>query len=168
MKILILLLISIMLFSCIQKSNERPNDEQKKKIQEEIQPIIKQIYEAAAHLDTMKLYDVFSFADDDFLYIETSGAFFDKAAYKQMVRHWYGMISSEIIEKGTERYVYTGENNVVWSYSGVLTLIYKNGQKTKYEPFGMTFIFRKIDNKWKAVFLQESTQEPSQADNTNH
>ena len=107
-------------------------EEQKRKIQEEIQPIIKQIYEAAAHLDTTKLYDVFSFADDDFMYIETTGAFFDKAAYKQMVRPWYGMITSEIIEKGTEKYAYIGGSNVVWSYSGALTLIYKNGQQTKY------------------------------------
>lgn len=166
MKLLIPLLASIILLSCTQKSNN--GEEQKRKIQEEIQPIIKQIYEAAAHLDTTKLYDVFSFADDDFMYIETTGAFFDKAAYKQMVRQWYGLITSEVIEKGTEKYAYIGENNVVWSYSGALTLIYKNGQQTKYEPFGMTFIFRKINNKWKAVFLQESTQEPSQADTTKH
>ena len=142
------------------------SEDQKRKIQEEIQPVIAQIYEAAARVDTTKLYDVFSFADGDFMYIETTGAFFDQATYKQMVRHWYGMITSEMIEKGTEKYSYIGENNVVWSYSGVLILTYKNGQQTKYKPFGMTFIFRKINNKWKVVFLQESTQEPAQADVT--
>jgi len=167
MKILILL-ISTMLFSCTQKSNSVFNEEQKKKIQEEIQPVIAQIYEAAAHVDTMKLYDVFSFADSDFTYIETTGAFYDEAAYKQMVRQFYGMLTSEIIEKGKEKYTYTDENNVLWSYSGALTATFKNGQRAKYEPFGMTLLFRKTNNKWKVVFLQESTQEPAQADTTKH
>ncbi len=60
------------------------------------------------------------------------------------------------------------ENNVLWSYSGALIVTYKNGQKAKYEPFGMTLLFRKTNNKWKVVFLQESTQEPPQADTTQH
>jgi ketosteroid isomerase-like protein len=166
MKIIILLISTAILFSCTQKSNGIPGVDENRKIQQEIKPLIAQIYEAAARLDTTKLYDVFSFAGDDFVYIETTGAFYDKTAYKQMVRHWYGMITSEIIEKGLEKYVYVSGNNVVWSYSGALTLIYKNGERVKYEPFGMTFIFKKINNKWKAVFLQESTQEPAQADTT--
>ena len=139
------------------------NEEQKKKIQEEIQPVIAQLYEAAAHVDTIKLYEVFSFAHSDFTYIETTGAFYDEAAYKKMVRQFYGMLMSEIIQKGREKYIHTEENNVLWSYSGALTAIFKNGQQAKYEPFGMTLLFRKINDKWKVVFLQESTQEPAQA-----
>jgi len=58
-----------MLFCCTQKSNSVLNEEQKKKIQEEIQSVIAHIHEAAAHVDTTKLYDLFSFADSDFTYI---------------------------------------------------------------------------------------------------
>ena len=165
MKILILL-ISVMLFSCTQKSNSVLSEEQKKKIQEEIKPVIAQIYEAAAHVDTTKLYDVFSFEDDDFTYVEITGAFYDQAAYKQMVREFYGMLTTEMITKGTEKYTYINGNNVLWSYSGALTVTFKNGQHTKYEPFGMTLLFRKTNDKWKVVFLQESTQDPVQADTT--
>lgn len=168
MKTLMLLLVSTMLFSCTQKSNSVLSEEQKKKVQEEIQPVIAQIYEAAAHVDTTKLFDVFSFADDDFTYVETTGAFYDEAVYKQMVRQFYGMLTSEMIAKGTEKYTYIGENNVLWSYSGALTATYKNGQQAKYEPFGMTLLFRKTNDKWKVVFLQESTQEPAQADTTKN
>ena len=159
-----MLLISTLLFSCTQKSNSVLNEGQKKKIQEQIQPVIAQIYEAAAHVDTIKLYEVFSFADSDFTYVETTGAFYDEAAYKQMVRQFYAMLTSEIIEKGIEKYTYTDENNVLWSYSGALTATFKNGQQAKYEPFGMTLLFRKTNDKWKVIFLQESTQEPAQAD----
>lgn len=57
----------------------------RKKYKNEIQPVIEQIHEAAAKVDTSKLYEVLSFAGNDFIYVETSGAFYDKAAYKNMV-----------------------------------------------------------------------------------
>ncbi|MEJ7611420.1 MAG: nuclear transport factor 2 family protein [Ferruginibacter sp.] len=164
MKVLIPLLIAIILFSCTQKSKTVLSEAQKKSIQEEIRPIIAKIYEAAAHVDTTKLYEVFSFADNDFTYVETSGAFYDQAAYKKMVREFYGPLRSEMIAKGIEKYTYLSEDNVLWSYSGTLTANYKNGQQVKYEPFGMTMLFRKTNNKWKVVFLQESTQEHAQAE----
>ncbi len=168
MKILTPLLITIMLFSCNQKPNGVLSEEQKKKIQNEIQPVIAQIHEAAAKVDTTKLYEAFSFAGNDFMYVETSGAFYDKTAYKNMVHQFYEPLSGEIIEKGTEKYTYLSTDNVLWSYSGALVATYKNGQVVRYEPFGMSMLFRKVDSKWKVVFLQESTQEHAQADTIKH
>lgn len=103
MKVLILLLITTILFSCSQKSNVALSEEQKKQIQNEIQPVIAQIHDAAAKADTSKLYDVFSFADNEFMYVETSGAFYDKTDYKKMVRQFYAPLVSEIITKGMEK-----------------------------------------------------------------
>ena len=168
MKVFIPLLITTMLFSCSQKSSNALSEAQKKQILNEIQPVIAQIHQAAANVDTAKLYDVFSFTDNDFTYVETSGAFYDKTAYKNMVRQFYGPLTAEIIEKGTEKYTYLSADNVLWSYSGALIARYKNGQEVRYEPFGMTMLFRKVDSKWKVVFLQESTQEHARTDSTKH
>lgn len=168
MKVLIPFLITTILFSCTQKSNCELSEEQKKQMQNEIQPVITHIHEAAANVDTTKLYEVFSFADNDFMYVETSGAFYDKAAYKNMVQQFYAPLSGEIIEKGTEKYTYLSADNVLWSYSGALVATYKNGQVVRYEPFGMSMLFRKVDSKWKVVFLQESMQEHPQTDTTKH
>ena len=168
MKVLIPFLITTMLFSCTQKSNSVLSEEQKKQIQNEIQPVIAQIHEAAANVDTTKLYEVFSFGDNDFTYVETSGAFYDKSAYKNMVRQFYAPLKSEIIAKGIEKYTYLSADNVLWSYSGALVATYKNGQEVRYEPFGMSMLFRKVDDKWKVVFLQESTQEHAQTDSTKY
>ena len=85
-----------------------------------------------------------------------------------MVRQFYGPLTGEIIEKGTEKYTYLSADNVLWSYSGALIARYKNGQEVRYEPFGMTMLFRKVDSKWKVVFLQESTQEHARTDSTKH
>ena len=168
MKVLIPFLFITILLSCNEKSNNQLSEVQKEQIQSEIQPVIAQIHEAAAHVDTTKLYEVFSFTDNDFTYIETSGAFYDKAAYKQMVREFYGPLTSEIIAQGKEKFTYLSADNVLWSYSGALIAKYKNGQEIRYEPFGMSMLFRKIDSKWKVVFLQESTQEHTQTDSTKH
>jgi ketosteroid isomerase-like protein len=167
MKILNSLLVATILFSCTQKSDSKLSEEQKKRIQEEIQPVIVKLYDAAAHADTAKLYDLFSF-EDDFTYIEITGEFYNEAAYKQMAGQWFNTITSEVIEKGAEKYNYINEDNVIWSYSGALTATYKDGRKEKYNPFGMTLIFKKINNQWKAVFIQESTQQSAAEDTTKH
>lgn len=166
MKKLFLLLISAMLFSCTQKSNSTLSEDQKKKIQDEIQPVIAQLREAAAHVDTTKLYDIFSF--DDFMYVEISGTFYNQAEYKQMVGQFWGQITSEMIAQGIEKYIYLSENYVLWSNSCAVTVTFKNGKQAKYEPFGMTLLFKKINDKWKIVFVQESTQEPPPAVTTKH
>jgi len=166
MKVLMLLVITTVLFACNQKSNSELGEARKHKIQRELQRVINQIHEAAAHVDKTKLYEVFSFASNNFLYMETTGAFYDQTAYKQMVRQFYGPLKSEIIEKGDEKYTYLADDNVLWSYSGALTATYKNGQEIKYQPFGMSMLFRKINGQWKVVFLQESSQEPGASNTT--
>jgi hypothetical protein len=157
-----------MLFACSKKSNSTLSEVQKKQILNDIQPVITQIQEAAANVDTTKLYEVFSFMNNDFTYVETSGEFYNATAYKNMVRQFYAPLSAEIIEKGVEKYTYLSPDNVLWSYSGALVANYKNGQVVRYEPFGMTMLFRKVDNNWKVVFLQESTQEHAQIDSTKN
>jgi ketosteroid isomerase-like protein len=154
-------LITIVLFSCKQQSKNEPAAFDTIKIKTEVQSVIAQIYDAAAHVDSTKLYEVFSLADPDFTYMEINGVFYDEAAYKKMVHEFYGPLKSEILTKGIEKYTFLSENNVLWSYSGGLTATYKDGKQEVYDPFGMTMLFRKTNNKWKVVFLQESTQAPS-------
>ena len=167
MKVLIPLAITTMLFSCAQKSSSVLSEAQHKKIQEEIQPVIAQLYDAAAHADTTKLYNIFSFADD-FTFVEITGTFYDPVAYKKMVGQFWGQITSEMIAKGADKYTYLSADNVLWSYSGAITVTFKNGQQAKYDPFGMSLLFKKTNDHWKIVFVQESTQEPAQADATKH
>ncbi|HYK45589.1 MAG TPA: nuclear transport factor 2 family protein [Parafilimonas sp.] len=161
------LLIPAILLSCTQGSNNKLSDEQKKEIRSAIQPVIEQVFDAAAHADTAKLFDAFS-VDAQFTYLDITGEFYEPAVYKQMAGQWFGMITSEIIEKGTEKYNFINEYNVAWSCTGTLTATYKNGKQEMYKPFGMTILFRKMNNKWKGVFIQESSQQPVATDTTNH
>ena len=161
------LLIPAILLSCTQGSNNVLSDEQKKEIQSGIQPVIEQVFDAAAHADTAKLFDAFSI-DGQFTYLDITGEFYEPAVYKQMAGQWFDMITREIIEKGTEKYNYINKDNVAWSCSGTLTATYKNGKREIYKPFGMTIIFRKMNDKWEAVFIQESSQQPVAADTTSH
>lgn len=167
MKKLILLLIPTLLFSCAEKSNTGLTAEQKKQLYEEIQPVIAQIHDAAAKADSMQMMDAYS-ATEDFRYVGISGEFLDHAAFKEMVSRFYGTITGEMLEKGTEKYTYIDENSVLWTSTGAVTVTYKNGWKLTYKPFVATFLFRKTDGKWKAVFLQESGKEASPTDTANH
>jgi len=168
MKLLTAILLTLVLLSCSQKTNNALTEDQKKGMRQEIQPVIDQIYDAAAHADTAKLFDVFHFADNDFTFMEINGALYTQAEYIEMARQFYGMISTETLDKGKDKFNFINEDNVMWTYSGAVTAVYKTGIKAKYEPFGLTILFRRIDHKWKGVFLQESTQEPPAADTTKH
>jgi hypothetical protein len=156
-------LISIMLFSCQQPSKTASAAIDTKKIKTEIQAVVVQIFDAAAHVDSTKLYEVFALDDPGFTYMEITGVFYDVAAYRKMVRDFYGPLKSEILKNGTEKFTFLNENNVLWSYSGALTATYKDGKQEVYDPFGMTMLFKKANDKWKVVFLQESTQAPQAA-----
>jgi len=158
----ILTIITITIFfltSCNQNFPGGLTNSEKEEIKKDIQQVIQQISDAAARVDTAKLYEAFDFHNNDFLYIETSGVFYDQSKYKQMVQEFYGPLTSEIIGKGDEKYTYLDKNSVLWSYSGTLTAKFKKGETKVYEPFGMSMLFKKINDKWKVVFLQESTQE---------
>ena len=159
-----ILFIAVILCSCTQKQENKLSKEQTEKIKQDVQAVITQIRDAAANVDTTKLYDAFALDDKNFTYMEITGAYYDVNAYKQMVRDFYGPLKTEIIGKGEERFSYVSEDNVLWHYSGVLTAVSKNGQQSKYEPFGMSMLFKKYNDKWKVIFIQESTQELAKVD----
>jgi ketosteroid isomerase-like protein len=150
----------------MQRSSKTLSEDQQNKIWDDIQTVITQIRDAAANVDSTKLYDAFTLDDKGFTYVDIDGTSYDQSAYRQMVHEFYGPLQSEIIAKGKERFTYLSEDNVLWNYSGALTATFKNGEKATYDPFAMTMLFKKTNNKWKVVFLQESTQEPS--DTTKH
>jgi hypothetical protein len=92
--------------------------------------------------------------------MEITGAYYDVTAFKKMVYDFYGALKTEILKKGNEKFFYLNENNVLWSSSTGITVDYKDGKREVYEPFGITLLLRRNDNKWKIVFIQESTQAP--------
>jgi len=157
MRLFIILSVAF-LVSCSQQEHSELTEKEKAGIATEIGSVVDHIREAASHADTTGLFEAFKL-DDQFLYIETSGAFYNEAQYRAMARKWYGMITAEIIEKGSEKFVYLDHGTVLWSYSGALRLDFKSGEKNRFSPFGMTMLFRKFGTEWKIVFMQESTQE---------
>jgi len=157
---LFILLVAVAFFSCNQQPKTAAAELDTKKIQTEVQTVITQLYDAAAHADSILLYDLFSFTDPDFAYMEITGEYYDVSAFKNMVSQFYGSIKTEVLKKSKEKFVYLNENNVLWSSSTTLTADYKDGKREVYEPFGITMLLRKKDDKWKIVFLQESTQTP--------
>ena len=161
MKKLTFLLIPILLFSCAGKSGNSMSNEKKKSLYEVIQPVIAQIREGAARADSKQMLEVFS-ATEDFQFIATSGEVLTYPAFKEMITQFYRTITGEMLSKGAEKYTYIDENSFLWTYAGAVTVVFKNGKKIKYDPFGATFLFKKINDQWKAIFLQESGQESPQ------
>lgn len=157
---LFILLVAVAFFSCNQQPKTAAIEPDTAKIQTEVQAIISQIREAALQADSTRLFELFALNDPDFAYMEITGAFYDVTAFKKMVHDFYGAIKTEILKKGNEKFFYLNESNVLWSSSTVVTVDYKDGKQEVYEPFGITLLLRKIDNKWRIVFLQESTQTP--------
>lgn len=157
---LLILLVAVVFFSCQQQSKTATAELDTAKIQTEVQAVVTQIREAALQADSTRLFELFALNEPDFAYMEITGAYYDVTAFKKMVHDFYGAIKTEILRKGNEKFYYLNENNVLWSSSAGITVDYKDGKREVYEPFGITLLLRKKDNKWKIVFIQESTQAP--------
>lgn len=167
MKKLILLLIPALVLSCTQNSGAALTDEQKQKNSEEIKPVISQLFEAAAKADSISLLDIFA-STPDFRYIGTEGETLDYAAFRQLIGQFYSTINTEIIKEGTQKIIYIDANTVLWSNQGSATAEFKNGWQLSYKPFVITLFLKKSDDKWKAIFIQESGKLSADSDTTGN
>lgn len=163
MKGLILLAIFMFMFSCVQKSDKPLSDQQKTKLEEEIRPVISQIFESAKQANAGQVLDVF-WNSNEFVYVGITGESTDYGKFEGIVKQSYASRESEVFSKGTEKYTFIDEAAVLWTYVGSVTVTEKNGGVLRVDPFGITMLLKKVNEKWKVGYLHESGQLPIQAE----
>ena len=155
---LIFLVTLIFCFAC--GTNNKPvSDAQKEKIIGEVKEVVNTIVKGAeeANLDMV----IGTCLDSpDFVFLYNGNPF----SYQQFVELGKSMFSTLINQKVTildEKYVVLDNSNVLYTANSKWVMNFKDGHAILEDPWAMQYLFKKVDNMWKAISINESGVEQS-------
>lgn len=130
-------------------------------VKKEIEEAIGTIFRDLQNMDAESLYQ--SYAESpEFIQITTEGAMFDFQLAKNLHERWFGILSSLKVTTENQIIRILPGNTVICSWFGKMEMATKQGAQLKTDAFGITFIFRKVDGKWKVIHQQGSSLPPVQ------
>jgi hypothetical protein len=156
---LIFLVFLLTTFSCGTKTSNPISDAEKDKIKIEVKEVVTTFFKGCEEVNfdlAMKpLLD-----SPDFIYINNGRAF----SYKECVAIFkpvFGTFKNQKITIIDEKYAFPDESIVLYTNSCTSLTNYKDDHAVLQDPTVMLFIFKKINNTWKAIYVVESFIEKS-------
>jgi len=125
----------------------------------EIREAVKLICQSLEKMDVEALFQSFSDSSDFFT---TDGSMINLQAFKNHNDAWFNSLSDLKVTTISEYYRFLPGNTVICGWTGKFEMTLKSGEQLKINKFGITYIFRKIDNKWKVIHQHSSALPPSQ------
>ncbi len=157
-------MLSIVCVGCAQQRSEQLPQQQRDQIKNEVKAIVDSIILGTDVNTRMQYYGDSS----EFLAFNLDGSQSNREAIRKS-QQWFIDSLIRIKLAFQDEYPVVTKDLVVSVWHGPEELGLKSGDMVKYQPRVQTFVFRKIDGKWKIVYIQESgtlTREKSSKDLT--
>ena len=152
-----MVLISIPGYSSQLSVQLTPQDQDTAK--KEIREVVKLINQNLEKMDVEALFQSYSDSSDFFT---TDGSMINLQVFKKHNAAWFNSLAALKVTTFSEYYRFLPGNTVISSWIGKFEMTLKSGEQLKNNKFGITYIFRKIDNKWKVIHQHASALPPSQ------
>jgi hypothetical protein len=136
------------------------SNQEKELITGEIKAAVQSLIRGCETLDMDLAFEVFE-DSPEFLMMGTDGSLCDYDTYvKNNVEYLVACSSFKLTTFNEEIRILNCETAVFsWTYQAEATLL--NGDKDIVENAGASFIFNKVDDKWKVVYYHESSTPPA-------
>jgi hypothetical protein len=161
MKKLIFMILLLTTFSCGTKTYNPLPDTEKEIIKVEIKQVVSTFFKGCEEVNfEMALEPLFD--SPDFVYINNGKAF----SYKDCVEIFkpaFNTMTKQKITKIDEKFTFPDESIVLYTTNCTSLTNYKDGHVVLQDPTVMLFIFKKINNTWKAIYIVESFIEKNAA-----
>jgi hypothetical protein len=156
MKVIFLFLVLLTVcFSC--GTNNKPVSEaQKEKIKREVKEVANTFIKGCEEANADMVME--SFLDSpDFVDI-TNGMVF---SYKELVamKPNFDAILNQKCTMVSEKYAFLDKLTVLYTAETKWSTNYKDGHSSITDPAALLFVFKKIDNRWKVIYLVDSNVE---------
>lgn len=125
----------------------------------EISSVVRLINQNLEKMDVEALFQSYSDSSDFFT---TDGSMVNLQAFKNHNAEWFNSLAVLKVTTFTENYRFLPGNTVICSWMGKFEMTLKTGEQLKINKFGITYIFRNTDNKWKVIHQHSSALPPSQ------
>jgi ketosteroid isomerase-like protein len=158
-RILMTLLLSF-LFGCAQQPAQMTAQEQET-AKKEIREVVNVILQSAQKLDVEAVLQPYS-NSADFILINPDGSMADYQGAKNGTADFIRPLSALKFTTVNDEFRFLPNNIVICAWLGTCEMTLKTGEYSKIEKYGVSMVFRKINNNWKIIYSHESASTPVQ------
>ena len=152
---LIFLVLLIVSFSC-STDNKPLSDAQKEKIKGEVKEVVNTFIKGCEEANADMVME--SFLDSPDFIDNTNGMIF---SYKEMMamKPNFNAVLNQKCTIIDEKFAFLDKLTVLYTAETKWSTNYKDGHSSITDPQAFLIIFKKIDNKWKMIYLVDSNVE---------
>lgn len=154
---LFFMLALILLFGCIKQEPTKMTLKEQETAKKEIKEVVSLIIKGLEKLDAEAAFQPYS-KNNDFILFTVYGTMADYQTAKNEHAVWFSTLSSIKVTTLKEEFRFLPDNSVIYPWLGKFEMTLKTGEQVKVD-FGVTMIFRKINNQWIVIY-QHTSQVP--------
>ena len=150
---LIFLLLLIVCISC-GTNNKPASDAQKEKIKGEVKEVVNTYFKGAEEANADMIIGTY-FDSPDFVLINNGMTL----SYKEVVDAFKPLFGTLLNQKVTivdEEYAVLDKSTVLYTTNCNSLMNFKDGHSTLADPEAMLFMFKKINNRWRVIYVVDS------------
>ena len=160
MKTITIITLSLFFFSvCASQEPVQMTPQEQDTAKKEISAVVKLINQNLEKMDVEVLFQSYSDSSDFFT---TDGSMINLQVFKNHNAAWFNSLAALKVTTFSEYYRFLPGNTLICGWMGKFEMTLKSGEQLKINKFGITYIFGKIDNKWKVIHQHSSALPPSQ------
>jgi ketosteroid isomerase-like protein len=149
----------LFLFGCMKQEPIQMTTQEQVTAKKEIKEVVNLIFQGLEKLDVEKAFQPY-LNTSDFILFTVYGNMVDYQGAKNEHTAWFKTLSSIKVTTIREKFRFLPDNTVIYPWFGKFEITLKAGQQVTVD-FGVTMIFRKINNQWKVVYQQTSQVPPA-------
>lgn len=167
MKMHFLILLALFIFiGCAKQEPSKMTSKQQETAKREIIDVVNEIFQSLEKMDVEALMK--SYSDNyGFILLTTDASILSYQENKNHQSDWFKSLSSLKVTTIKEEFRFLPGNIVICAWQGKFEMTLKTDVHLKIDKFGVTFIFRKIDNLWKVIYQHSSSVPPVQQKSNN-
>ena len=161
---LFFMLALILFFGCVKQEPTIMTSKEQETAKKEIKKVVNLIIQGLEKLDAEAAFQPY-LNTSDFILFTVQGALADFEIAKNEHTNWFKTLSSIKVTTIKEEFRFLPDNFVIYPWLGKFEMTLKTGEQVKVD-FGVTMIFRKIDNQWNVIY-QQTAQVPTDQERAN-
>lgn len=153
-KNLFFLLAMFLFFACVKQEPTQMTSQEQGTAKKEIKDVVNVIFQGLEKLDAEAAFQPYLSASD-FILFTVYGTMVDYQGAINGHAAWFKTLTSIKVTTLKEEFRFLPDNLVIYPWLGKFEMTLKSGEQVTVD-FGVTMIFRKIDNQWKVIYQQTS------------
>ncbi len=151
---LYLVLALLLFFGCTKHEPTIMTSTEQETAKKEIKEVINVIFQGLEKLDAEAAFKPY-LNSPDFILFTVYGTMVDYQGAINGHAAWFKTLTSIKVTTIKEEFRFLPDNLVIYPWLGKFEMTLKSGEQVTVD-FGVTMIFRKIDNQWKVIYQQTS------------